>query len=239
MCRTYTGDLNGNLGQRTEQGLPTSARLTAVQKLSLGAERGSRKLPSSRGAPPPTPYRLFGSLVFFSELSISPEAFLGCPQQWDPSAPHSGALGLAPLFPLTSSQLFCFCVITFSLKCELHQTAHTSLLSPGSAGCMQMPNNACRMAGAQRREVPEDPGIPPCHPPASPPQILLAGSMGTLTVDGTPLPATRPLLSPCVWSQLCVGRSKLRPYHSKAHGPKANEVTGQRGAPVHMLGQGS
>ena len=65
VCCTYTGDLNGNLGQRREQGLSTSAQLPGTQNLSLGAEWGSRKFPSSRGAPPSTPYHLFGSLVFF------------------------------------------------------------------------------------------------------------------------------------------------------------------------------
>lgn len=140
----------GTWGKRTEQELPTSARLTAVQELSLG-QTGATGVPLIERAPPPTPYHLFGSLVFFQNSA----SLRGLP--WLPSAMGSlcsplWCLGLAPLFPLTSSQLFCFCVITFSLKCELHQTAHTSLLSPGSAGCMQMPNNACRMAGAPGRE---------------------------------------------------------------------------------------
>ena len=102
VCRTYTGNLNGNLGQR-KQGLSTSAQLTAAQNLPLGADWGSRKFPSSRGAPTIHSLSLVWLPCVFPELSISPEAFLGCPQQWDPSAPHSGALGPAHLFPLMSS----------------------------------------------------------------------------------------------------------------------------------------
>lgn len=61
--------------------------------------------------------------------------------------------------------------------------------------------------------------------------------MGTLTVDGTPLPATRPFAeSMCLVPALC-GKEQAQALPFKAHGPKANEVTGQRGAQFTCLGR--
>lgn len=66
-----------NLGGRT--GLPPAHQV----QLPAGAEPLEVPLSSAEG--PPTTHTL--SLVWLlvlPELSISPEAFLGCPQQWDP-----------------------------------------------------------------------------------------------------------------------------------------------------------
>lgn len=127
----------GSRPQLSSQGRRTS-------RLEQNGAAGSS--PHREGPHHPLPITCLAPLCFSRTQHLS----RGLP--WLPSAMGSLCSPLWcpwPSSPFPSdviSQLFCFCIITFSLKCELHQTAHTSVLSPGSAGCMQMPNNACRMA---------------------------------------------------------------------------------------------
>ena len=102
VCRACTGELK-EPGAENRTGAPDLSSAHSGAEPPAWSRMGQPEVPLvERGT---TTHSL--SLVWlpcvFPELSISPEAFLSCPRQWDPSAPHSGALGPAHLFPLTSS----------------------------------------------------------------------------------------------------------------------------------------